>query len=75
MLPGLWSGNTIPECFKNWKNLNTNYPILPAFICWNIWLERNRAIFDNGKPSVQKVVIMSLSSFERTKADNKKKAD
>jgi hypothetical protein len=33
ILPGLWSGNTIPECFKNWKNLNTTIPISrPLFV-------------------------------------------
>jgi hypothetical protein len=26
---GLWSGNTIPECFKNWRLQNISYPTLP----------------------------------------------
>jgi hypothetical protein len=64
---GPWSGNTTPECFKNWRNQNTSYPTLPTFICWNIWLENNHAIFEDGRPSVQKVAILSISIMREHK--------
>jgi hypothetical protein len=60
-LSGWWSGSSIFECFKNWKLLNTSFSSLPAYICWNIWLERNRALFEEGSPSIHKVAYLSIS--------------
>jgi hypothetical protein len=57
---GAWTGNSISECFKNWKLQNSAYPTLPIFICWYIWIERNLAIFEDGSPSIHKVVFLSL---------------
>jgi ribonuclease HI len=56
-----WNGTSVAECFKNWKAHNKSYPTLSAFICWYIWLERNYAIFEDGNPSLQKVVYKTLS--------------
>jgi hypothetical protein len=40
-----WSGTSVNECMQNWYSQNHNYPSLLAFICWNIWLDRNNSIF------------------------------
>jgi hypothetical protein len=40
--------------------LFSGYLTLPTYICWNIWIEQNLVIFENGLPSVQKVVLLSL---------------
>jgi hypothetical protein len=55
-----WKGLSVNECFENWNNQNYLYPTLPAFISWYVWLERNKAIFDSGNPSIQKVVCQTL---------------
>jgi hypothetical protein len=46
-----WEGNTITDCYKRWLEEKTVPTTLPALICWNIWLERNKVIFEQGSPS------------------------
>jgi hypothetical protein len=36
---------------------------MPTLVSWNIWLERNRAIFENGSPYVDSVVYKTLGIF------------
>jgi hypothetical protein len=64
-----WIGPTMKECFENWALQNHNFPTLPAFICWFIWLERNLAIFESRTPSIQKIAYLSLGAVgsHRTK--------
>jgi hypothetical protein len=38
---------------------------LPSLICWNVWLERNKVLFENGSPSICSVVFKSLGAFNR----------
>jgi ribonuclease HI len=73
MITGQWTDTSIPDCFKNWRTLNTSYPTLPAFIVWNLWRARNGAIFENWKPSTQKVVKLSLSTMEDYRLPPRKK--
>jgi len=72
-LTGTRSGISILDCHKNWRTLNTSYPTLPAFIVWFLWRERNGAIFENGKPSTQRVVILSLLAINDYKLSHRKK--
>jgi hypothetical protein len=55
-----WTGSSVKECFENWAIQNQNFPSLPAFICWFIWLERNMAIFESRSPSIEKIYFLSL---------------
>jgi hypothetical protein len=57
-----WYGQTMNECFENWAKQNFDYPTLPAFICWFIWLERNKTIFEVGTPSIQKIVFQAIEA-------------
>lgn len=42
-----WNQNTLHECHKNWVQSHRDHPTLPLFICWGVWLHRNRALFDD----------------------------
>jgi hypothetical protein len=55
-----WKGLFVYEFIENWNNLNLLYPTLPAFVSWYVWLEQNKAIFESGNPSIQKVVCQTL---------------
>jgi hypothetical protein len=57
-----WSGQLVNEFFENWVKQNFAFPTLPAFICWFIWLDRNKTIFESGTPSIQKIVFLSLGA-------------
>jgi hypothetical protein len=50
-------------CYDKWISQASKYATLPAIVCWNIWLERNRAIFEDGSPTVDSVVFKSCGSF------------
>jgi hypothetical protein len=55
-----WNGPSVNECFENWAKQNFTFPTLPAYICWFIWLDRNKTIFESGTPSIQKIVFLAL---------------
>jgi hypothetical protein len=38
----IWGGPSLNDCFDSWIKKEPTYQILPCFICWNIWLERNK---------------------------------
>jgi len=66
-----WNGSLVFECFENWNVRNILCPTLPAYICWFIWLERNKTIFESGTPSIQKMVYQSLGAVGRSKKKEK----
>jgi hypothetical protein len=35
---------------------------LPTYVCWYIWIDRNKSIFDDLRPSVQIIVFLSRSA-------------
>jgi hypothetical protein len=41
-----WEGNTLTECYKKWLEKKIVPTTLPAIICWNVWLERNKVLFE-----------------------------
>jgi hypothetical protein len=46
-----WDGPTLSDCFDSWAKREHNLMHLPSLVCWTIWLDRNKAIFENGTPS------------------------
>jgi hypothetical protein len=54
--------NSLVECFHNWNSQNSHYQALPAFTCWNIWMDRNKALFEDIDPSVQRVVYTVMGA-------------
>jgi hypothetical protein len=57
---GIWVGNNLIDCYKQWLAQNLHLPNLPALICWSIWRERNYAVFEDNIPRIQKVIHSSL---------------
>jgi hypothetical protein len=47
----VWEGNTLNDCLENWVKREVVYKMLPAIICWYVWLERNNVIFEGRIPS------------------------
>jgi ribonuclease HI len=56
-----WTGDSVSSCLSNWFSSKTSYPSLPAFICWNIWLIRNETVFDEGCPSIHRVIYKTIA--------------
>lgn len=48
---GMWEGGQISECFQNWIEKKDNIKELSSYICWEIWKQRNLAIFEDGYPN------------------------
>jgi ribonuclease HI len=67
-LKNSWKGNTLSDCFKNWFEDKTVPTPITAHICWFIWLERNKAIFEETTPSLQAVIYKTLAHQNRVLA-------
>jgi hypothetical protein len=52
--------NSVIDFFQNWASQNFKFQTLPAFICWNIWLDINNSIFEDRTPSLQRIVYLVL---------------
>jgi hypothetical protein len=61
-----WNGNTLVDLFRNWSIQNFNLITLPAFVCWYIWIDRNKSIFEYLRSSVQRIVFLSRSALDFT---------
>jgi hypothetical protein len=59
----IWDGNTLQNCFDIWAQREHNLIHLPSLICWSIWLERNKSIFDNGTPSNSVTAYKALGIY------------
>jgi len=51
----------LENCIKNWFEDKFVPSNLVAQICWNIWLKRNKAIFEGSTPTVQEVYYRTLT--------------
>jgi ribonuclease HI len=51
----LWEGDSLSDYYATWIKNEWNFRTLPALVCWCIWLERNKKIFENVNPSIQLV--------------------
>jgi ribonuclease HI len=58
-----WGGSTIIDCFDCWIKKEPKFHNLPCIICWNIWLEHNRTIFENVCPSIHSIVYKTLGGM------------
>jgi hypothetical protein len=64
---GVWAGNNLMDCFKQWKARNFHLPTLPTLICWSLWREHNYVVFEDIIPRVQKVIHRSLLALREYK--------
>jgi len=62
----LWDGFSLVDFFKTWVEDRSVPSALAAQICWFIWIERNKAIFEGRIPSVLAVYYKDLA-FPRGK--------
>jgi hypothetical protein len=58
-----WSGFSISDCFSLWSTQKSAPLSLAVHVCWQIWLERNKAIFEDRPPSLPAVFHRILASF------------
>jgi ribonuclease HI len=59
----IWNGNTLSNSYTRWLEQPTAPKSLPALVSWQIWIARNRAIFDSRPPTLQSVVQKLLGTY------------
>jgi hypothetical protein len=64
-LKTLWMGSSLNSCFESWLRQCSSHPTLPSLISWHVWLEHNKVLFENGRPSIHSVVCKTLGGFGR----------
>jgi ribonuclease HI len=62
-LPFTWQSDSLSDCFQLWTSQRSPPFCLAALVCWQLWLTRNRATFEDQTPSLQSVVYSVLSAF------------
>jgi hypothetical protein len=62
-LPYTWKSDTLSDCFQLWTSLKSPPYCLAAHVCWQLWLARNRATFEEQSPSLRHVVRSVQASF------------
>jgi hypothetical protein len=72
-LQSIWDGNELLDCFDSWAQREHKLLHLPSLICWTIWLERNKTIFENGTPSIIAVAYKALRIYKSWKEAHIKK--
>jgi ribonuclease HI len=58
-----WSGTSLSDCFSLWSSQKSAPLCLAVHVCWQIWIERNKAIFEDRPPSLPVVVHRIMASF------------
>jgi ribonuclease HI len=58
-----WTGATISDCFSSWYFEKAAPLSLAAYVCWQIWTERNKVIFEDASPSSLAVFHRILATF------------
>jgi hypothetical protein len=56
-------GSSLSECMDDWSRKKELSKKLPLLICWNVWLERNRLIFEGKTPSSRAAVHRAIGAF------------
>jgi hypothetical protein len=62
-----WKSGNLQMLFKDWCHKHPSWHMLPSIICWNIWLERNTALFEEGQPSIVGVIYRTLGWLRNSK--------
>jgi len=56
----VWEGNSLTTCYEYWAKIVRNFLTVPSLVCWFVWLERNKIVFENGNPFVGMVICKAL---------------
>jgi len=59
-----WEGKDMSDCFFHWIKDKSVSPSLVGITCWFIWLERNKATFENLFPSVHSIMFKVLGLYK-----------
>jgi len=51
-----WDGTTVSDYFNKWTTKKSVLASLAAIVCWHIWIERNKTLFEDLTPSQLSVV-------------------
>ena len=62
-LPKLWCGNSLAECFTNYKMCGRTWMALPSFLCWGIWKVMNKQVFEGSRSDFIKVGTRGVATF------------
>jgi ribonuclease HI len=58
-----WNDSTVSDCFNVWSSEKSAPVSLAAHAYWQLWIGRNKVIFDDRSPSLLSVVHKILVSF------------
>jgi len=61
-----WNGNIVVDSFINWSFQNYKLITLPTYVCWYIWVDRNKELFEDLSPSVQRIFYLSRSAMDHS---------
>jgi ribonuclease HI len=61
-----WEGRSINNCVEDWIKKEKVFKTFPIIVCWNLWLERNRCIFESLVPTLKRVSILVKSMVDST---------
>jgi hypothetical protein len=59
--------SSLNSCFESWLRQCPSHPTLPSLISWHVCLERNKVLFENGRPSIHSVICKTLGGISRPK--------
>lgn len=66
---GFWNVDSVDFCWQNWicnKHVES-FKEFPLFVCWGIWLLRNRVLFEDQSVNKKLVVFIIRVAFQEQK--------
>ena len=63
--PSMWISRILEAGLKNWKNSDSKpaFKVLPSYLCWGIWLFKNKVFFQGWRPCVNSIVQIMSRDF------------
>jgi hypothetical protein len=64
-----WKGQNLNDCMVNWTQNLAAPKKLPVLLCWFVWKECNKALFEGKSPSSSVVMHRTLKSLSYTQTE------